>query len=35
MRRHAAGDRVARERAAFHEQPDASFLTHGPNTRRE
>jgi len=31
----AGGDRVARERAAYRQQPDPSFLTHGPKTRRE
>lgn len=35
MRKRAGGDRVARERLAYREQPDPSFRTYGPKTRRE
>jgi predicted TIM-barrel fold metal-dependent hydrolase len=35
MRRYAGRDHVARERAAYREHPDPSFLTYGPRTRRE
>jgi hypothetical protein len=35
MRMRAASDQVARQRTAYREQPDPSFLTHGPKTRRE
>ncbi|MFN3389626.1 MAG: amidohydrolase family protein [Allosphingosinicella sp.] len=31
----AAGDAVARERAAYAERPNPSFVTYGPRTRRE
>jgi hypothetical protein len=31
----AASDAVARDRVAYQERPDPSFLTHGPRTRRE
>ena len=33
--KHLAGDRVERERLEYREDPDPSFLTHGPKTRRE
>lgn len=35
MRLRAGNDRVARERVAYREQPDPSFRTYGPKTRRE
>jgi predicted TIM-barrel fold metal-dependent hydrolase len=35
LRRYAGRDHVARERAEYREQPDPSFLTYGPKTRRE
>jgi predicted TIM-barrel fold metal-dependent hydrolase len=35
VKRYAGRDRVARERAAYREHPDPSFLTYGPRTRRE
>lgn len=33
--RHLGHDRLAREREAYREQPDPSFMTHGPKNRRE
>jgi len=35
VKRFARRDRVAQERAAYREQPEPSFLTYGPKTRRE
>ncbi len=35
LKKHIAGDRVERERLAYRERSDPSFLTHGPRTRRE
>jgi predicted TIM-barrel fold metal-dependent hydrolase len=35
MRMRAGGDRVATERMAYRENPDPSFRTYGPKTRRE
>jgi len=35
LKRTASRDRVARERAAYLERPEPSFLTYGPRTRRE
>jgi predicted TIM-barrel fold metal-dependent hydrolase len=33
--RHLARDKVARDREAYRERPDPSYLTHGPRNRRE
>ena len=33
--KHLKGDKVAREREQYREQPDPTFVTHGPKTRRE
>jgi uncharacterized protein len=33
--KHLAGDRIARERVAYRERADPSFVTYGPKTRRE
>ena len=35
VRRHTAGDAVARERLAYHERPQPHFTTYGPRTRRD
>jgi predicted TIM-barrel fold metal-dependent hydrolase len=35
LKKHIAGDRVERERVAYQERADPSFLTYGPKTRRE
>jgi uncharacterized protein len=35
LNRHLKNDAVAKERIAYRESPDPSFLTHGPRTRRE
>ena len=35
VKKHIADDAVARERLAYRERPDPSFLTYGPKTRRE
>ena len=35
IRRHQASDSLARTRAAYAEEPDPSFATYGPRTRRE
>jgi predicted TIM-barrel fold metal-dependent hydrolase len=35
IRRTAQRDRIAHERVAYREQPDPSYLTYGPKTRRE
>jgi uncharacterized protein len=35
VKKYASRDRVARERAAYLERPEPSFLTYGPRTRRE
>jgi len=35
VKKHLPGDRVARERLEYREDPDPSFLTYGPKTRRE
>jgi uncharacterized protein len=35
LKKHLAKDRVALARAEYREQPDPSFLTYGPKTRRE
>jgi len=35
VKKHLAGDRVEQDRRAYREQPDPSFVTHGPQTRRE
>jgi hypothetical protein len=32
---HLGGDRVARQRAEYRQQPDPSFVTYGPKTRLE
>jgi hypothetical protein len=33
--KHLAADRIARDRVAYRERADPSFLTYGPRTRRE
>lgn len=35
LNKHLKGDKVARERDAYREQPDPRFVTYGPKTRRE
>ena len=35
LNKHLRGDKVAREREAYRERPDPTFITHGPKTRRE
>lgn len=35
LKQHLHNDRVASERLAYREQPDPSFVTYGPKTRRE
>ena len=35
LKKHLAGDKLARERVAYAERADPSFLTYGPKTRRE
>jgi hypothetical protein len=35
LKKHIAADRVERERLAYRERPDPSFVTYGPKTRRE
>jgi hypothetical protein len=35
LKAHLVGDRVARRRAEYRQQPDPSFVTYGPKTRRE
>jgi predicted TIM-barrel fold metal-dependent hydrolase len=35
LRRYASRDSVARQRAAYRENPEPTFLTYGPKTRRE
>ena len=35
LNKHIRGDKVARERETYREQPDPSFVTYGPKTRRE
>ncbi len=35
IRMHTANDQVSTERLAYRENPDPSFLTYGPKTRRE
>ena len=35
IKRHMPKDKVAGERAEYREQPDPTFVTHGPKTRRE
>ena len=35
VKRYTSADKVARERTAYLERPDPSFLTYGPKTRRE
>ncbi len=35
LRQHLGSDRIARERAEYRHEPDPSFLTYGPRTRRE
>ena len=35
LRTHLKSDRIVRERMQYREQPDPSFVTHGPKTRRE
>ncbi|MBL8514762.1 MAG: amidohydrolase family protein, partial [Betaproteobacteria bacterium] len=35
LKKHIRGDKVAREREVYREQPDPSFVTYGPKTRRE
>ncbi len=35
LRRHLTSDAISRRRAEYRVQPDPTFLTHGPKTRRE
>jgi predicted TIM-barrel fold metal-dependent hydrolase len=35
LKKHFKGDKVAREREEYRAQPDPSFVTYGPKTRRE
>jgi hypothetical protein len=35
VKKRARGDRIARERLAYLENPEPHYLTHGPKTRRE
>jgi uncharacterized protein len=35
LSKHLKADKVARQREAYREQPDPTFVTHGPKTRRE
>ena len=35
LKTHLKADRIVRERTQYREQPDPSFVTHGPKTRRE
>ena len=35
IRKYARRDRIAHERAAYHEHPEPHYLTYGPKTRRE
>ncbi len=35
LSKHLKGDKVAHEREQYREQPDPTFVTHGPKTRRE
>ncbi|MEQ1517395.1 MAG: amidohydrolase family protein [Usitatibacteraceae bacterium] len=35
LNKHIKGDKVAREREEYREQPDPRFVTYGPKTRRE
>ena len=35
VKKYTSRDRVAQERVAYLEQPEPSFLTYGPRTRRE
>jgi predicted TIM-barrel fold metal-dependent hydrolase len=35
LKKHLASDRISRERVAYGERADPSFLTYGPKTRRE
>ena len=35
LKKHLARDKLARERLAYAERADPSFLTYGPKTRRE
>jgi len=35
LKKHLATDKLSRERVAYAEHADPSFLTYGPKTRRE
>jgi len=35
VKKHIAGDRIDRDRAAYREEADPAFVTYGPKTRRE
>jgi hypothetical protein len=35
LKKHLAGDRLARDRLAYRERADPAFVTYGPKTRRE
>jgi uncharacterized protein len=35
LKKHIAGDAIARDRLAYSERPDPAFVTYGPKTRRE
>jgi len=35
LKQHVKGDKVARERQEYRENPNPTFVTYGPRTRRE